>query len=118
MLPDDVEKLKEGLSDTFVDSSSPKKNDDDDEDENPNLSTQDKGKRQTLLLSTQGKGKKGGIALKLTQHLSHICDVVELRNSTCSVEPSSIIRNVMERDCILDGIEKGFELYLMAACIF
>ena len=34
-----------GLSDTSIDSSFPKKNDDDDEDENPNLSTQDKGKR-------------------------------------------------------------------------
>ena len=41
MLPDDVEKLKEGLSDTSADSSSPKKNDDDEKDENPNLSTQD-----------------------------------------------------------------------------
>ena len=49
MLPNDVEKLKGGLSDTSIDSSFPKKNDDDDddEDENPNLSTQDKGKRRT-----------------------------------------------------------------------
>ncbi|KAL4611278.1 hypothetical protein ACB092_08G112300 [Castanea dentata] len=34
------------------------------------------------------------------------------------VEPSSTIRNIMERVCTLDGIEKGFELYLMAARIF
>ena len=54
----------------------------------------------------------------MTQHLSHICDVVELRNSACSVEPSSTIRNVMERVCISDGIKKGSELYLMAARIF
>ncbi|XP_075658961.1 uncharacterized protein LOC142628810 [Castanea sativa] len=120
VLPDDVEKLKEELSDTSVNSSSPKKNDDDDddEDENPNLSTQDKGKRRTLLSSTQGKGKKGGIALKLTQQLSRICDIAELRNSACSVEPSSTIRNVMEHVYILDGIEKGSELYHMAARIF
>ena len=47
MLPNDVEKLRGGgLSDTSIDSSFPEKNDDDDnEDENPNLSTQDKGKR-------------------------------------------------------------------------
>ena len=82
VLPNDVEKLKGGLSDTSIDSSFPKKNDDDDEDENPNLSTQDKGKRRTLLSSTQGKGKKGGIALKLTQQLSRSCDVVKLRNAT------------------------------------
>ena len=44
----------------------------------------------------------------MTQHLSHICDVVELRNSAFSVE----------RVCTLDGVEKGSELYLMAACIF
>lgn len=71
MLFDDVEKLMEGLSDTSADSSSPKKNDDDDA-KNFNLSTQDKGKKQTLLSSTLGKGKKGGIALKLTQKLKHI----------------------------------------------
>ena len=118
VLPNDVEKLKGGLSDTSIDSSFPKKNDDDDEDENPNLSTQDKGKRRTLLSSTQGKGKKGGIALKLTQQLSRSCDVVKLRNATCSVELGSTIRNVMERVCILDGIEKGSKLYLMAARMF
>lgn len=72
MLFDDVEKLMEGLSDTSADSSSPKKNDDDDDAENLNLSTQDKGKKQTLLSSTLGKGKKGGIALKLTQKLKRI----------------------------------------------
>ena len=33
------------------------------------------------------------------------------------MEPSSTIRNVMERVCTLDGIEKGSELYLMAAHI-
>ena len=54
----------------------------------------------------------------MIQQLSRICDVVELRNSTCSVEPSSTIRNVMERVYTLDGIENGSELYLMATCIF
>ena len=54
----------------------------------------------------------------MIQQLSRICDVVELRNSTCSMEPSSTIRNVMERVYTLDGIENGSELYLMAACIF
>ena len=34
------------------------------------------------------------------------------------MEPSSTIRNVMKRVCTLDGIEKGSELYLMAARIF
>ena len=68
-----------------------------------------------MLSSTQGKGKKGGIALKLTQQLSRSCDVVELRNA---VELGSTICNVMERVCILDGIEKGSKLYLMAARMF
>ena len=54
----------------------------------------------------------------MTQQLSHICDVVELRNSAFLVEPSSTIRNVMDRLCTLDGVEKGSELYLMAARIF
>ncbi|XP_030936119.1 uncharacterized protein LOC115961252 [Quercus lobata] len=119
VLPDDLETPKEGLGDTFVDSSSP--NDDDDvyEDETPNLTqppypTQNKGKKRVLPSSTQSKGKKGGTTLQLAQQLSRICDVVELRNSSFSVEPSSTIRNVMERMCTLDGIEKGSELYLMA----
>ena len=54
----------------------------------------------------------------MTQQLSRICDVVELRNSAFSVEPSSTIRNVMDCVCTLDGIEKGSELYPMAARIF
>ena len=56
--------------------------------------------------------------MQLTLQLSHICDVVELRNSTCSVESSSTICNVMERVCTLDGIKKGSKLYLMVAHIF
>nr|POE81424.1 hypothetical protein CFP56_05925 [Quercus suber] len=91
--------------------------------ETPNLTqppnpTPNKGKKRVLPSSTLSKGKKGGTALQLTQQLSRICDVVELRNSVFSVEPSSTIRNVMERVCTLDGIEKGSELYLMAARIF
>ena len=125
MLPNDLETHKEGLGDTFADPSSP--NDDDDEvheDVTYNLTqppnpTQNKGKKRALPSSTQSKGKKGGTALQLTQQLiSHICVVVELRNSACLVEPSSTIHNVMECVCTLDGIEKGSELYLMAACIF
>ena len=122
MLPDDLETPTEGLGDTSADSSSP--NDDDDvyEDETPNLTqppnpTQKKGKKLVLPSSTQSKGKKGGTALQLTQQLSRICDV-ELRNSAFSVEPSNTIRNVMERVCTFDGIEKGFEFYLIAAHIF
>ena len=123
MLPDDLETPKEGLGDTSADSSSPNDDDDVHEDETPNLTQppnppQNKGKKRVLPSSTQSKGKKGGTALQLTQQLSRICDVVELRNSVFSMEPSSTIRNVMERVCTLDGIEKGSELYLMAARIF
>ena len=124
MLLDDLETPKEGLGDTSADSSSPSDDDDVYEDKTHNLTqppnpTQNKGKKQALPSSTQSKGKKGGTALQLTQQLiSHICVVVELRNSACLVEPSSTIHNVMERVCTLDGIEKGSELYLMAACIF
>ncbi|KAL4611088.1 hypothetical protein ACB092_08G099200 [Castanea dentata] len=114
---------KEGLGDTSADSSSPNDDDDIHEDETPNLTqppnpTQRKGKKRVLPSSTQNKGKKGGMTLQFTQQLSRICDVVELRNSTFSVEPSSTIRNVMEHVCTLDGIEKGSELYLMVARIF
>ena len=123
VLLDDLETPKEGLGDTSADSSSP--NDDDDvyEDKTHNLTqppnpTQNKGKKQVLPSSTQSKGKKGGTKLQLTQQLSCICDVMELWNLACSVEPSSTIRNVMERVCNLDGIEKGSKLYLMAARIF
>ncbi|XP_030930868.1 uncharacterized protein LOC115956705 [Quercus lobata] len=123
VLPDDLETPKEGLGDTFADSSSPNDDDDVHEHETPNLTqppkpTQKKGEKRVLPSSTQSKGKKGGTALQLTQQLSRICDVVELRNSAFSMEPSSTIRNVMERVCTLDGIEKGSELYLMAAHIF
>ena len=123
MLPDDLETPKEGLGDTCADSSSPNDDDDVHEDETSNLTqppnpTQKKGKKQVLPSSTQSKGKKGGTALQLTQQLSRICDVVELRNSAFSVEPSSTIHNVMERVCTLDDIEKGSELYLMATRIF
>ena len=55
--------------------------------------------------------------LQWTQQLGCICDVMELWNLARSVEPSTI-RNVMERVCNLDGIEKGSKLYLMAARIF
>ena len=34
------------------------------------------------------------------------------------MELGSTIHNVMECVCILDGIEKGFELYLMETHIF
>ena len=124
MLLDDLETPKEGLGDTSADSSSPNDDDDVHEDETPNLTQpppnppQNKGKKRVLPSSTQSKGKKGGTALQLTQQLSCIYDVVELRNSVFSMEPSSTIRNVMERVCTLDGIEKGSELYLMAARIF
>ncbi|KAL4628301.1 hypothetical protein ACB092_05G227300 [Castanea dentata] len=123
LLPDDLETPKEGLGDTFADSSSPNDDDDVHEDETPNLTQppnpiQNKGKKRVLPSSTHSKGKKAGTALQLTQQLSRICDVVELRNSAFSMEPGSSIRNVMECVCTLDGIEKGSELYLMTACIF
>ena len=123
VLLNDLEIPKEGLGDTSADSSSSNDNDDVHEDETHNLTqppnpTQNKGKKRVLPSSTQSKGKKGGTALQLTQQLSHICDVVELRNSAFSVKPSSTIRNVMEHVCTLDDIEKGSELYLMAARIF
>ncbi|KAL4638818.1 hypothetical protein ACB092_03G174300 [Castanea dentata] len=102
VLPDDLETLKEGLLTSHNHLTQHKK----------------KGKKRILPSSTQSKGKKGGTALQLTQQLSHICVVVELRNSAFSVEPSSTIRNVMEHVCTLDDIEKGSELYLMAARIF
>ena len=123
VLLNDLEIPKEGLGDTSADSSSSNDNNDVHEDETHNLTqppnpTQNKGKKQALPSSTQSKGKKGGIALQLTQQLSCIYDVVELRNSACSVEPSSTICNVMEHVCTLDGIEKGSKLYLMVARIF
>ncbi|XP_075633430.1 L10-interacting MYB domain-containing protein-like [Castanea sativa] len=128
VLPDDIETRKEGLGEISTDTSSPDNNDDDDPNEvetpnptqplNPIQPTQDKGKKLALPSSTQGKGKKGGAALKMTQQLSRMCDVVESRNLVISVEPGSTIRNVMERVCTLDGIEKGSELYFMAARIF
>ncbi|KAK9996755.1 hypothetical protein SO802_021441 [Lithocarpus litseifolius] len=114
---------KEGLGDTSADSSSPNDDDDIHEDETPNLTqppnlTQKKGKKRVLPSSTESKGKKGGTTLQLTQQLSRICDVVELRNLAFSVEPSSTIHNVIERVCTLDGIEKGSELNLMVVHIF
>ena len=54
----------------------------------------------------------------MTQYLSCICDVGELRDSTCSIELSSTICNIMEHVCTLDGIEKSSELYFMVAHIF
>ncbi|KAL0015691.1 hypothetical protein SO802_002760 [Lithocarpus litseifolius] len=115
-----TETPKEGLGDISADSSSPNDDDDVHEDGTHNLTQppnpkQNKGKKRVLPSSTQSKGKKGGTALQLTQQLSRICDAVELRNLACSVEPSSTIRNVMKCVCTLDGIEKGSELYLMAA---
>ncbi|XP_075675018.1 uncharacterized protein LOC142644255 [Castanea sativa] len=125
VLPDDIETRKEGLGEMSTDTSSPDNNDDDDPNEvetpnptqplNPIQPTQDKGKKLALPSSTQGKGKKGGAALKMTQQLSRMCDIVESRNLVISVEPGSTIRNVMERVCTLDGIEKGSELYFMVA---
>ena len=85
---------------------------------NSTQTTQDKGKKRALTSSVHGKGKKGGGALMLTHQLSRICDAVELRNSASSLEPGSSIRDVMERVCTLDGVEKGSNLYLMAARIF
>ena len=54
----------------------------------------------------------------LTHQLSRMCDAVELRNSASSLKPRSSIRDVMERVCTLDGVEKGSNLYLMAVRIF
>ena len=47
------------------------------------------GKKWAFPLSTQGKEKQRWATLKMTQQLSRICDVVELRDSACSVEPKS-----------------------------
>jgi hypothetical protein len=85
---------------------------------NSTQTTQDKGKKRASTSSVHGKGKKGGGALMLTHQLSRICDTVELRNSASSLESGSSIRDVMERVCTLDGVEKGSNLYLMAARIF
>ena len=90
------------LGDTTANSSSPNDDNDVHEEETPNLTqppnlTQNKGKKRALPSSTQSKGKKGGTTLQLTQQLSRICDVVELRNLACSMEPSSTIRNFMDR---------------------
>ena len=73
---------------------------------NSTQTTQDKGKKRASTSSIHGKWKKGGGALLLTHQLSRTCDAVELRNSTNSLEPGSSIRDVMERVCILDGVEK------------
>ena len=128
VLPNDIETRKEGLGEMSIDSSSPDNDDDEDPNEvetpnpkqslNPIQPTQDKGKKLALPSSTQGKGKKGGAALKMTQQLSHMCDVVESRNLGFLVEPGISIRNVMEHVCTLDVIKQGFELYFMVACIF
>ena len=71
VLPNDLETPKEGLGDTFADSSSPNDDDDVHEDETHNLTqppnpTQNTGKKRALLSSTQSKGKKGGITLHTT----------------------------------------------------
>ena len=63
VLPDDLETPKEGLGDTFANSSSPNDDDDVHEDETPNLTqppnpTQNKGTKRVLPSSTQSKGKK------------------------------------------------------------
>ena len=66
VLPDDIERQKEGLSKMSTDSYSPDNDDDSNEVETPNPKqplnplqpTQDKGKKLALPLSTQGKGKK------------------------------------------------------------
>uniref|UniRef100_A0A2N9EEH3 Myb/SANT-like domain-containing protein n=1 Tax=Fagus sylvatica TaxID=28930 RepID=A0A2N9EEH3_FAGSY len=42
----------------------------------------------------------------------------ETPTEASSLEPGSSIRDVMERVCTLDGVEKGSNLYLMAARIF
>jgi hypothetical protein len=80
--------------------------------------TQDKGKKRASTSSIHGKGKKGGGALMLTHQLSRICDAVKLRNSASWLKSGSSIYDVMECVCTLDGVEKGSNLYLMAACIF
>ena len=117
VLPSDLEIPEEGLGDASSDLSSPV---DDDEVETPSLTqpTQDKGKKRVLISSLHGKGKKGGAATMLTHQLSRICEAVELRNSTSLMEPRRSIRDVMECVCTLDGVEKGSDLYLMAASIF
>ena len=108
VLPNDLETPKEGLGDTSTDSSSLNDDDDVHEDETPKLTrppnpTQKKGKKRVLPSFTQSKGKKGGTALQLTQQLSRICDVVELRNSAFLVEPSSTIRNVDRKSTRLNS---------------
>ena len=50
--------------------------------------------------------------------LSHMCHIVESRNSVFLVELGSSICHVMERVYTLDGIEKGSEIYFMAMRIF
>ncbi|XP_030963670.1 uncharacterized protein LOC115984809 [Quercus lobata] len=121
MLPDDIERRKEGLSEMSTDSSSPDNDDDSNEVETPNPKqplnplqlAQDKGKNLALPSSTQGKGKKGGATIKVTQQLSCMCHIVESRNSVFLVELGSSICNVMEHVYTLDGIEKGSELFFM-----
>ena len=123
VLPASFETPDEELGDASGDSSSPI---DDDEVETPNLTqttqftqpTQEKGKKRASTLSIRGKRKKGGASSMLTHQLTRICAVVELRNSANFPELGSSIRNVMERVCTLDGVEKSSDLYLMVARIF
>jgi hypothetical protein len=55
---------------------------------------------------------------KLIHELSRISDAVELMRQPSSGNLGRSIRSVMERVCTLEGVEKGSDLYRIAARIF
>ncbi|XP_059454052.1 L10-interacting MYB domain-containing protein-like isoform X2 [Corylus avellana] len=78
--------------------------------------TKEKGKKRAATFM-QSEGKKGVVS-KLIYELSHISNDKELKSSASSEISGSSIRDVMERVCTLDGVEKGSNLHLKAAHIF
>jgi hypothetical protein len=84
---------------------------------NPTHPPQEKRKKGVAPFM-QRKGKKWGTLSKLIHELGRISDVVELKKSTSSGNLGSSIRDVMERVCTLDGVEKGSDLHRMSVRIF
>ena len=78
--------------------------------------TKEKGKKRAAT-SMQSKGKKRAMS-KPIYELSRTSNDMELKSSANSEIPGSSIRDVMERVCTLDGVEKSSNLYLKAAHIF
>jgi hypothetical protein len=55
---------------------------------------------------------------KLKHELGRISDAVELKRLTSSENSGSIIRDVMEHVCTLDGVEEGSNFHCISARIF